>query len=110
MKLFHYRTTPLFIVLWLICVGLLQREVTSQSFLAKDALIDINDGALIMRQDCLDSGQQKGGIFPFCAERGQQRFDLVLSKHFSFNPTCSSRSKPGHAGDRACGRRKSTRI
>ncbi len=69
MKLFYYRSTPLFIGLWLVCMGLLHREVTSQSFLAKDALIDINDGALIMRQDYL-------GLYLANKKVGYSRFVL----------------------------------
>ncbi|HQH72610.1 MAG TPA: transglutaminase domain-containing protein [bacterium] len=87
MKLFHYRSTPLFIVLWLICVGLLQREVTSQSFLAKDALIDINDGALIMRQDYLGFylANKKVGFSRFVLK--EDNSDSISSqpgKHFLF--------------------------
>ncbi len=53
MKLFRYRFTPLIAVFWIISLWMLQQNVSSRSFLTKDAQIDINDGALIMRQDYL---------------------------------------------------------
>ncbi len=53
MRLFKYRTTPIAFVVWVIFLWLLHIDVVSQSFLTKDAYIDINDGALIMRQDYL---------------------------------------------------------
>ncbi len=53
MKLFRYRATPIVFLFWVFFLWLLRGEVISQSFFAKDAYIDINDGALIMRQDYL---------------------------------------------------------
>jgi len=53
MRLFKYRTTPIAFFIWVIFLWLLHIDVVSQSFLNKDAYIDINDGALIMRQDYL---------------------------------------------------------
>ncbi len=51
MRIFKYRSTPIAFVIWLVFLWLLHTDVVSQSFLTKDAYIDINDGALIMRQD-----------------------------------------------------------
>lgn len=65
--LFRYRTTPVFIIVWILALWLLRQDVVSQSFLAKDAYIDINDGALIMRQDFLGMylGNEKAGFSRF---------------------------------------------
>lgn len=67
MGLFRYWTTPIALALWLVCVWMLRQDVVSQSFLAKDAYIDITDGALIMRQDYLGLylGGQKVGFKQF---------------------------------------------
>lgn len=67
MKLFHYRSTPWLLGFWLLALAFLRHEVVSQSFLAKDARIDIQDGALIMRQDYLGYylGGKKSGFFEF---------------------------------------------
>ena len=64
MKLFRYRATPIVFLFWVFFLWLLRGEVISQSFFAKDAYIDINDGALIMRQDYLGYylGNQKIGF------------------------------------------------
>jgi hypothetical protein len=53
MKIFRYRTTPIALVIWIFCLWFLQQEVISQSFLTRGAQIDINDGALLLRQDFL---------------------------------------------------------
>ncbi|MGC9329212.1 MAG: hypothetical protein ACP5I1_16380, partial [Candidatus Hinthialibacter sp.] len=63
MKFFRFRATPFAFLFWIFFLWLLHNEVVSQSFLTKDAYIDINDGALIMRQDYLGYylGSQKIG-------------------------------------------------
>lgn len=53
MKLFKYKTTPVFIIIWFCSLWILHSEVVSQSFLTQDAYIDIDNGELIMRQDYL---------------------------------------------------------
>jgi len=59
MKVFRKRSTVYFAALWILSLWLLRQDVVSRSFLSKDATVDINDGALVMRQDYL--GYYLGG-------------------------------------------------
>ena len=67
MKIFKFRSTPFIAVLWFGAIWFLHQDVVSQSFLTGDALVDINDGALIMRQDYMGFylGDQKIGFSEF---------------------------------------------
>lgn len=88
MKLFKYRSTPYFAVLWFLALWLLHRDVTSQSFLSKDAQIDINDGALLMRQDYLGfyMGQQKIGFSQFVLKEDSAESETKLpGKYYTFD-------------------------
>lgn len=87
MKLFHYRSTPIAFVVWIFFLWLLQNEVASQSFLAKDAFVDINDGALIMRQDYLGYylGNQKIGFSRYILkEESTDSPNKLPDKYFLF--------------------------
>ena len=88
MKIFRYRLTPVFLVLWLLSLGLLYHEVNSQSFLVKDAHIDINDGALIMRQDYLGYylGENKVGYSEFVLkEDNEDSLTKLPGKYYIFH-------------------------
>jgi hypothetical protein len=78
--MFKYRTTPLVIIIWIGAIWLLRLDVVSQSFLAKDAYIDINDGALIMRQDYLGMylGNEKAGFSRFILKEDSAEDAQVL--------------------------------
>lgn len=67
---FKYKGTPFFIVLFILSMWSLHNNVASQSFLTKDSVVDINDGALIMRNDNLGFylGGQKIGYSRFTLE------------------------------------------
>lgn len=87
MKWFHYRSTPAALLLWAFFLWLLHSEVASQSFLTKDAYIDINDGALIMRQDYLGFylGNQKIGYSQFILKEDSDESKAKLpGKYFQF--------------------------
>lgn len=86
--LFRYRTTPIFILIWLTALWLLRQDVVSQSFLAKDAYIDINDGALIMRQDYLGMylGTEKAGFSRFVLkEDSAEDAQALPGKYFIYH-------------------------
>ncbi len=87
MKLFRYRLTPLLAVLWIVSIWLLQRDVSSRSFFTKDAKIDINNGALIMRQDYLGFylGGEKIGYSKFILkEDSEDKLSKLPGKFFIF--------------------------
>ena len=88
MKIFRYRLTPVFFVIWLVALFFLHREVVSESFLTKDALIDINDGALIMRQDYMGFylGGEKIGFSRFVLkEDNDDAITKLPGKYFVFH-------------------------
>ncbi|MBN2327595.1 MAG: transglutaminase domain-containing protein [Candidatus Omnitrophica bacterium] len=87
MKLFRYRATPYAFLFWLFFIWLLHNEVVSQSFLTKDAYIDINDGALIMRQDYLGYylGSQKIGYSQYILKEDRDDSPVKLpGRYFLF--------------------------
>lgn len=87
MKLFRYPTTPIAFLLWIACIWFLQKEVISQSFLTKDAYIDINNGALILRQDFLGLylGNKKIGFTQFILkEDSDESLSNLPGKYYLF--------------------------
>lgn len=88
MKLFRYRSTPIVLLFWLGAIWFLHQDVVSQSFLTKDANVDINDGALIMREDYLGFylGNQKIGFSQFVLkEDSDDALTRLPGKYFIFN-------------------------
>jgi hypothetical protein len=87
MKIFQYRFSPILAIVWLLALWLLQRDVSSRSFLTKDALIDINDGALLMRQDYLGFylGGEKIGYSRFVLkEDNEESLSKLPGKFYIF--------------------------
>lgn len=87
MKLFKYRATPYAFLFWTFLLWMLHREVVSQSFLTKDAFVDINDGALIMREDYLGYylGNQKIGYSHFILKEESSDSSVKLpGKYYLF--------------------------
>lgn len=88
MKIFKFRSTPFIAVLWFGAIWFLHQDVVSQSFLTGDALVDINDGALIMRQDYMGFylGDQKIGFSEFVLKEDSDESQTKLpGKYFIFN-------------------------
>lgn len=67
MNIFRYKLTIIAIVLFAGALYMLQRDVSSDSFLTEDARIDITDGALVLRQQYMGFylGDQKIGYSRF---------------------------------------------
>ncbi len=87
MKFYRYRTTPFFIAIWGLAIWLLYQDVESQSFLTRDAKVDINNGALIMRQDYLGFylGNQKIGYSRFVLREDNDESEVKLpGKYYLF--------------------------
>lgn len=87
MPWFRYKGTPFFILLFGLSIWLLHQNVASQSFLMKDAIVDINDGALIMREDNLGYylGGQKIGYSRFVLkENSVENDDKLPGKYYQF--------------------------
>ncbi|MEW6233852.1 MAG: transglutaminase-like domain-containing protein [Candidatus Omnitrophota bacterium] len=87
MKIFRKRSTVYFAALWILSIGLLRHDVVSRSFLSKDATVDINDGALIMRQDYLGYylGGKKIGYSHFVLKEDSDEIQTKLpGKYYVF--------------------------
>lgn len=87
MKIFRYTGTPIYFCLFLGALWLLHLNVSSQSFLTKDAKIDIDDGALIMREDSMGLylGNRKSGYSYFVLKEESTQSDTKTpGKNFQF--------------------------
>lgn len=85
MNLFRYRLTPLALLLFLVAGWMLRQDVLSQSFLTRSAIVDITDGALILRENYMGFylGDQKIGFARFILKEDSREdaVDSPVSRH-----------------------------
>ncbi len=86
-SVFKHRSTPLLGLLWVLSLWLLHDEVVSRSFLEEEAYVDVNDGALIMRNDYLSyylGGQKMGYSHFILKEDSDESLTKLPGKYFVF--------------------------
>jgi hypothetical protein len=94
MRIFKYKATPFYFILFSVSIWMLHQNVASQSFLTKDAVVDIDDGALIMRDDTLGFylGGKKIGYSQFVLKEESTQNDAKLpGKYYRFQSNVEMR-------------------
>lgn len=87
MKIFRYKATPFFLVLFVLSIWLLHQNVSSQSFLTKEAVVNIDDGTMIMRNDTMGFylGGKKIGYSSFVLQEDSKESETKLpGKYYRF--------------------------